>query len=206
MNKSIPWTDDAVRHGELAARIVPVRRREDTERAMLIVDVVEAYARLRGSLVRFVALFADGSAAGHAALSPCALDTRRLDVLLAALAAGAERARFHRLPDLRRLIERVAHAETLREMIFAPPPAAGPAALREAARSLERLDAELIGICVEHVLERRALAAPAAACPTAAAEHGARVEPPRRPVRRSPARTADLDPDREIRVAAGPPR
>ncbi|WP_246793924.1 hypothetical protein [Burkholderia perseverans] len=209
MNKSTPWTDDAVRHGELSARIVPVRRREDTERATLIVDVVDAFARLRGSLVRFVALFADGAATGNAAVSvsPASIDTRRFDMLLAALAAGAERARFRRLPDLRRLIDRVARAETFRDVIFAPPPVAGPAALREAALSLERLDAELIGICVEHVLESRALDAPGPARPPKQADDGPRAEPPRRAARRSPGRTADLDLhldlDREIAVVAG---
>lgn len=206
MSKSTPWTDDAVRHGELSARIVPVRRREDTERATLIVDVVDAFARLRGSLVRFVALFADGAATGNAAVSPASIDTRRFDMLLAALAAGAERARFRRLPDLRRLIDRVARAETFRDVIFAPPPVAGPAALREAALSLERLDAELIGICVEHVLESRALDtfdAPAAARPPKEADDAPRAEPPRRAPRRSPARVAELDLDREVSVVAG---
>ncbi|WP_070106102.1 hypothetical protein [Burkholderia plantarii] len=208
MSKSTPWTNDAVRHGELSARIVPVRRREDTERATLIVDVVDAFARLRGSLARFVALFADGAATGNAAVpvSPGSIDTRRFDMLLAALAAGAERARFRRLPDLRRLIDRVARAETFRDVIFAPPPVAGPAALREAALSLERLDAELIGICVEHVLESRALDtldAPAAARPPKEADDGPRTEPPRRAARRGPARAADLDPDLGTSVIAG---
>ncbi len=154
MTLSTHWTDDDVRQGELSSRIVPVRRRDDAERAALITDVVDAFARLRGSLLRFVALFAEGAANGAAQPVP-AHDTRRFDVLLATLAVGAERARFGRLAELRRLMERVARAETHRDVIFAPCPSAGPAALREATLSLERLDAELVGLCVEHVLESR---------------------------------------------------
>ncbi|WP_186029702.1 hypothetical protein [Burkholderia gladioli] len=206
---STQWTDDELRHGELSARIVPVRRRDDAERAALIVDVVDAFARLRGSLVRFVALFADArppaaypaatAHAGHAAV-----DSPRFDGLLAALVPSAERARFRRLAELRGLVERVTRAETFRDVIFAPPPSAGPAALREAALSLERLDAELIGLCVEHVLESRTRDTLAAARPSKEAADGHSPEAPaapRRAARRAPTRHAAVAVEPDVAVA-----
>ncbi|WP_186288935.1 hypothetical protein [Burkholderia gladioli] len=205
---STQWTDDEVRHGELSARIVPVRRRDDTERAALIVDVVDAFARLRGSLVRFVALFADAqppaaypAAAAHA--GHAAVDSRRFDVLLAALVLSAERARFRRLAELRGLVERVTRAETFRDVIFAPPPSAGPAALREAALSLERLDAELIGLCVEHVLESRTRDTLAAAPPRRRLPMDTPQAPaaPRRAARRAPTRHAAVAAEPDVAVA-----
>ncbi|MBN3727006.1 hypothetical protein G3N92_22745 [Burkholderia sp. Ac-20379] len=197
MSISTHWTDEEVRHGELSSRIVAVRRRDDAQRAALIVDVVDAFARLRGSLLRFVALFADGAASpahpGHAAQGH---DTRRFDLLLAALAVSAKRARFRRLADLQQLIDRVARAETFRDVIFAPPPAAGPAALREAALSLERLDAELVGLCVEHVLESRTRDPLAAARSPKEADDGHPAATPRRPSRRAAAeRDVSAEPD-----------
>ncbi|WP_414448215.1 hypothetical protein AB4851_02005 [Burkholderia sp. 22PA0099] len=192
MSISTHWTDEDIRHGELSSRIVAVRRRDDAQRAALIVDVVDAFARLRGSLLRFVALFAEGAAApahaGH--------DARRFDMLLVALAVSAKRARFRRLTDLQHLIERVARAETFRDVIFAPPPAAGPAALREAALSLERLDAELVGLCVEHVLESRTRDSLAAARSPKEADDGHAAASPRRPSRRlAVERDACAEPD-----------
>ncbi|MEK6347383.1 MAG: hypothetical protein V4764_07880 [Burkholderia sp.] len=196
MNISTHWTDEEVRHGELSSRIVAVRRRDDAQRAALIVDVVDAFARLRGSLLRFVALFADGAAAPAHAGAAQGHDTRRFDLLLAALAVGAKRARFRRLTDLQQLIDRVARAETFRDVIFAPPPAAGPAALREAALSLERLDAELVGLCVEHVLESRTRDPLAAARSPKDADDGHPAASPRRPSRRPAAeRDASAEPD-----------
>lgn len=201
MSISTHWTDDEVRHGELSSRIVAVRRRDDAQRAALIVDVVDAFARLRGSLLRFVALFADGAAApaNHAGPAVQGHDTRRFDMLLAALAVSAKRARFRRLTDLQHLIDRVARAETFRDVIFAGPPVAGPAALREAALSLERLDAELVGMCVEHVLESQRRDPLAAARSPKEADDGHPAASPRRPSRRPAAeRDASAEPDVSI--------
>lgn len=199
MSISTHWTDEEVRHGELSSRIVAVRRRDDAQRAALIVDVVDAFARLRGSLLRFVALFADGAASAPAGATQ-GHDTRRFDLLLAALAVSAKRARFRRLTDLQHLIDRVARAEAFRDVIFAPPPAAGPAALREAALSLERLDAELVGLCVEHVLESRTRDPLAAARSPKEADDGHPATSPRRPSRRT-AVERDVSAEPDVSVA-----
>lgn len=138
---------DGFADGGLSARIVPLRRREDGPRAERIARVVDAFGRLRGSVVRFVALLARRDAAASDAS-----DVMPFDALLQALAAHAERTGFHRLPELNRCIERAGAAERHRDVIFAQSPPASDAALRDAAAVLERLDAEFVGLCVAHVL------------------------------------------------------
>ncbi|WP_196493934.1 hypothetical protein [Burkholderia stagnalis] len=140
---------DGFADGGLSARIVPLKRREDGPRAERIASVVDAFGRLRGSVVRFVALLARRDAA---ALAPDASDVMPFDALLQALAAHAERTGFHCLPELNRCIERAGTAERHRDVIFAQAPPASDAALRNAAAMLERLDAEFVGLCVAHVL------------------------------------------------------
>ncbi|WP_063903902.1 DUF2325 domain-containing protein [Burkholderia ubonensis] len=48
--------DDGVARGAQSARIVPLRRREDGQRAERIAHVADAFARLRGSVLRFIAM------------------------------------------------------------------------------------------------------------------------------------------------------
>ncbi|WP_415877004.1 DUF2325 domain-containing protein [Burkholderia ubonensis] len=48
--------DDGVARGVQSARIVPLRRREDGQRAERIAHVADAFARLRGSVLRFIAM------------------------------------------------------------------------------------------------------------------------------------------------------
>lgn len=146
--------DDGVARGAQSARIVPLRRREDGQRAERIAHVADAFARLRGSVLRFIAMLderqdVDAPNAG-------APDARRFDALLQSLASSAERAEFRRLPELQRCIERVGAAERYRDVIFLHSPPASDAELRDAATVLELLDAELVGLCVAHVLAGRA--------------------------------------------------
>ncbi|GLU33627.1 hypothetical protein WKR88_02890 [Trinickia caryophylli] len=144
----------------LSTRIVPLRKREDRQRAELVTDVVDAFARLRASTLRFIAMLGGGEnelsriEAGGA----CSFDE-----LLALLGACAERARFCRLADLQRVLERARHAQRHRDVIFAQAPVAEEATLREAAAALVRLDTALIGLSIEHVLERHAAGVPDAA-------------------------------------------
>ncbi|WP_063902572.1 DUF2325 domain-containing protein [Burkholderia ubonensis] len=48
--------DDGVARGAQSARIVPLRRREDGQRVERIAHVADAFARLRGSVLRFIAM------------------------------------------------------------------------------------------------------------------------------------------------------
>ncbi|KVH80267.1 hypothetical protein WJ41_29980 [Burkholderia ubonensis] len=146
--------DDGVARGKQSARIVPLRRREDGQRAERIAHVADAFARLRGSVLRFIAMLDERQ--DMDAPNAGAPDARRFDALLQSLASGAERAEFRRLPELRHCIERVGAAERYRDVIFLHSPPASDAELRDAATVLELLDAELVGLCVAHVLAGRA--------------------------------------------------
>lgn len=79
---------DGFADGGLSARIVPLRRREGGARAERIASVVDAFGRLRGSVVRFVALLARRDAAAPVSGEP---DVMPFEALLQALAAHAER-------------------------------------------------------------------------------------------------------------------
>ncbi|MBN3785388.1 hypothetical protein [Burkholderia sp. Ac-20353] len=155
---------DGVECGVLSATIVPLRRREDGPRAERIATVVDAFGRLRGSVLRVVAMLAP-----HGAAVPAAgdADALRFDRLLTLLSRQAELAGFRRLSELNRYLERAAFAERHRDVIFAQSPPAGDAELQHAAAALERLDAELVALCVAHVLECHPQPAPthAAAIP-----------------------------------------
>ncbi|PCE30762.1 hypothetical protein [Burkholderia ubonensis] len=167
--------DDGVARGALSAKIVPLRRREDGQRAERIAHVVDAFARLRGSVVRFIAML-DERCDADEPNSTGAPDAPRFDALLQALAFGAERAEFRRLPELQRCIERVGAAERYRDVIFAHSPPASDTELRDAATMLELLDGELVGLCVAHVLAGRAehpLPPDAASAPCSGREHSA---------------------------------
>ncbi|MGU7774453.1 hypothetical protein ACV229_30280 [Burkholderia sp. MR1-5-21] len=142
--------DAADRCGVLSATIVPLRRREDGPRAERIANVVDAFGRLRGSVLRFIAMLAPH---GAAVPPPDDTDALRFDSLLALLSRQAGKAGFRRVSELNRYLERAALAERHRDVIFAQSPPAGDTELRDAATALERLDAELVALCVAHVLE-----------------------------------------------------
>ncbi len=135
--------------GEFAGKITPLRLAEDRQRAERIRDVVDAFARLRGSVSRFVAMLARDagtvSSVDMTAQQPFLM-------LLASLRSHAQKAKFGRLRELNRVIERAMSAEAHRDVIFMQSPLASEAALHDAATALERLDAALIGLCVKHVL------------------------------------------------------
>jgi hypothetical protein len=94
--------------------------------------------------------------------------------LLSSLRTHAGKAKFRRLHELRRVIERARLVEAHRDIIFQSP-IASEAALRSAAIELERLDAAFIGLCVEHVLESHARAGLKAAATVQSAH--TRIEP-----------------------------
>jgi hypothetical protein len=149
--------DNSACHGELSARIFPLRRREDPQHIELIVDVVVAFTRLRESVLRIVVMLAGK---GADTVLADGIEAQPFDVLLSALADHARRARFRRLPELNEVIERARLAEQHRDLIYAQAPGDADTVLREVAGNLERLDTEFVGLCVAHVLEHHEIAAP----------------------------------------------
>ncbi|WP_244108660.1 hypothetical protein [Burkholderia anthina] len=115
-------------------------------RAQQVTDVVDAFRRLRGSVMRFIRLF---SAATDDTLS--ALSLREL---LATLEGDARAARFTRLSALERAIGQARSLERTRDDVFSDAFSNDPAAMRNAVAALERVDVLLVGLCVEHVMER----------------------------------------------------
>jgi hypothetical protein len=127
-----------------------LRRASDPARAGLIRDVVDAFRCLHGTVRRFAQMFA----ATPAEPLPAAFGP-----LLSRLAAQGRAAGFGRLAELLAAIDAARDAEALRDTLFSDV-SHDLAALRRAAAELERLDATLVELCVEHVLQRHA-AAPA---------------------------------------------
>ncbi|WP_185640681.1 hypothetical protein [Burkholderia sp. Bp9142] len=115
-------------------------------RAQQVTDVVDAFRRLRGSVMRFIRVF---SAATDDTLSALSLRD-----LLARLARDARAARFTRLSDLERAIGLARGLERTRDDVFSDAFSNDPAAMRDAVAALERVDVLLVGLCVEHVIER----------------------------------------------------
>ncbi len=144
---------DDVRHDALSTRIAPLKLRKDPQRAALIWDLVDAFARLRASALRFV-LMLERSADDEAGLDPT--NPPRFDLLLALLREYARRAALRRQTELHRLLERALDAERRRDQIFSAAATASIDTLRDATAELERLDTELVGLCVEHVLDAHA--------------------------------------------------
>ncbi|HXZ09692.1 MAG TPA: hypothetical protein VEI25_16705 [Paraburkholderia sp.] len=145
--------DFRYRKVEFAETITPLRVSGDRQRAELIRDVVDAFARLRGSVSRFIAMLAP-DAAPESSASPLNLAAQpTFAALLSVLASQARQSKFERLRELDDVIERARLAEVHRDVIFLQPPVASEVALRGAAAELERLDAAFIGLCVEHVLD-----------------------------------------------------
>ncbi|MBR8332894.1 hypothetical protein KDW69_14715 [Burkholderia ambifaria] len=130
----------------LTREISTLRPLPSDGRAQQVTDVVDAFRRLRGSVMRFVRVF---SAATDDTLS--ALSRRDL---LAMLERDARAARFTRLSDLERAIGLARGLERTRDDVFSDTFSNDPAALRDAVAALEHVDVLLVGLCVEHVIER----------------------------------------------------
>ena len=135
--------------------ITALKSATDRGRAELIRDVVDAFRRLYGSVLRFVQMFADGQ---DSVVSAGSSDSHSFSQLLARLAEQGKASHFSRLDELRAAIEEARSAEQLRDAIFSDACSNDHAALRKAAAALERLDATFVGLCVEHVLEQHARA------------------------------------------------
>lgn len=138
---------------ELSSTIVAVKPASERGRAELIRDVVDAYRRLYGSVLRFVLMLTDdqlnfasvGTSGSHS-----------LNQLLSILAEQAKAAAFVRLRELQAAIEESRSAEQLRDAIFSDAFSNDLNALRKVVAALERLDTAFVGLCVGHVLEQHA--------------------------------------------------
>jgi hypothetical protein len=135
----------------LAAHISTLKPAGGDNRAELIRDVVDGFMRLRNSVLRFVLLFVrrdDTALRDEYGAAP-------LLRLLTVLASAARAAQFDRMRELKRAIRDARALEKTRDAVFSESFSNDPAALRGAAAELERVDAILVGLCVEHVLERQ---------------------------------------------------
>jgi hypothetical protein len=138
---------------DFSTTFTAVKAAPDRERAELIRDVVDAFRRLYGSVLRFVQMFADGESNLPSAGTS---GSHSFNQLLSMLAEQGKAAGFSRLFELRATIEDARCAEQLRDAIFSDAYSNDPAALRKVTAELERLDASFVGLCVEHVLEQHA--------------------------------------------------
>lgn len=129
-------------------KISALRPLSSDVRAQQVTDVVDAFRRLRGSVMRFIRVFSAATDDTLAALS--------LRDLLARLERDAHAARFTRLSDLERAIGLARDLERTRDDVFSDAFSNDPAAMRDATAALERVDVLLVGLCVEHVIERHA--------------------------------------------------
>jgi len=154
-----PREGQAPQPGALAAHISTLKPAGADDRAPLIRDVVDGFIRLRNSALRFVLLFAGGDASGDAGNDHAAqrdqYGTAPMLRLLKVLDDAAQAAQFDRMRELRRAIRDARALEKTRDAVFSESFSNDPAALRVAATERERVDAVLVGLCVEHVLERR---------------------------------------------------
>jgi hypothetical protein len=136
-------TPDALA-SDYAATIITVKAARDQARADSIRDLVDAHRRLQSSVRRFLSMF---GAPADAPLS--------LDALAAQLETRARAAGFRRMHELSATVDAVRAAAHQRESLFSDSFGTDTPALRDAALALERLDARLVGLCVEHVLMKR---------------------------------------------------
>ncbi|SAL45603.1 hypothetical protein AWB71_02451 [Caballeronia peredens] len=136
--------------GGYGATIVVVKAARDHERAESIRDLVDAHRRLQGSVLRFLSLFDDARrGAGRERPQP-------LETLVGQLEKKARAAGFARMRELSAAVQAAREAARQREWLFSDSFGIDSPALCEAARGLERLDATLVGLCVEHVLQTTA--------------------------------------------------
>ena len=141
----------------LSGKISTLKPLSADVRAQQIRDVVDAFRRLRSSVVRFVQMFATmREAAGPAD----GLASASLRELLSMLASEAQAAHFARLRELKLAIRQARLLERTRDAVFSESFSTDPAAMGETVTALERVDAILVGLCVEHVLERHKPAPP----------------------------------------------
>jgi hypothetical protein len=82
------------------------------------------------------------------------LSSASLRELLSMLGNAAQAARFARLRELKIAIRQARVLERTRDAVFSESFSTNPTAMRETVTALERVDAILVGLCVEHVLER----------------------------------------------------
>ncbi|MBN3757062.1 hypothetical protein G3N95_29260 [Paraburkholderia sp. Tr-20389] len=135
----------------LSKKISTLKPVSDDVRAQQIRDVVDGFRRLHSSVTRFVQMFA----AARSAPPPAdRLSSATLRELLAMLASEAQAARFARLRELKIAIRQARLLERTRDAVFSESFSTDPTAMRETVTALERVDAILVGLCVEHVLER----------------------------------------------------
>ena len=126
------------------ATIITVKAARDHERAESIRDLVDAHRRLQGSVLRFLSLFVARA------------EPQPLEALVGLLEKKARAAGFARMRELSAAVQAAREAARQREWLFSDSFGTDAPALREAARALERLDATLVGLCVEHVLHKSA--------------------------------------------------
>ncbi|MGS0896757.1 hypothetical protein ACVBGC_30120 [Burkholderia stagnalis] len=155
-DRDLPRT---AREGSPTRGIRALRPLPNDARAQQVTDVVDAFRRLRGSIVRFIRML---SAARDAAPSDDALAATSFRELLTMLEDEARAARFTRLPELGRAIEQARPLERTRDDVFSDAFSNDPAAMRDAVAALERADVRFVALCVDYVMARHA--APAAAC------------------------------------------
>ncbi|MDR5781863.1 hypothetical protein QCE63_20900 [Caballeronia sp. LZ065] len=134
----------AAADSSLGASNITVQAARDRERAEPLRDLVDAHRRLQGSVLRFLSLFVES------------VEPAPLDQLVACLEKKARAAGFARMPELSEAVQATREAARQREWLFSDSFGTDAAALREAARALERLDATLVGLCVEHVVRQTA--------------------------------------------------
>jgi hypothetical protein len=149
--------DGSRRTDALSAKISTLKPLAADVRAQQIRDVVDAFRRLRGSVARFVQMFA---AARENNVVAEELNAASLRELLSMLTTEARAARFARLRELKLAIRQARLLERTRDAVFSETFSIDPHAMREAVTALERVDAILVGLCVEHVLDRHKPAAP----------------------------------------------
>ena len=136
---------------DLSVAITPLNTARDPERTEAIREVVDAFRNLRASVARFVLMLEDIRGNARTLESTTG---QSLGELLSSLDDHARALDFGRLDDLRFAIETARTAEQQRDQVFLAAPGSGTIGLQQIARSLERLDATFVGLCVEHVLER----------------------------------------------------
>lgn len=141
------------REQTLARKISALKPLSSDTRARQVTDVVDAFRRLRGSIVRFIRML---STAHTGAMPDEALSAMGFRELLATLERDARDARFTRLPDLERAIGHARGLERTRDDVFSDSFSNDPAAMRDAVAALERVDVLFVGLCVESVMARHA--------------------------------------------------
>ena len=128
----------AAREQPLARKIHALRPLSSDARAQQVTDVVDAFRRLRGSVVRFIRMFSAAHAEGRPDDALSAMGFREL---LSTLEDAARAARFTRLPELERVIGHARRLGTHARRRVSDSFSNDPAAMRDAVAALERVDA-----------------------------------------------------------------